>query len=71
MTLQVCTTPLRGKRLFALVERNTTFESTYKSRLGGLGSGGASFSAPGLFFVFFFSSFFNFSFGSDPIKRSL
>lgn len=46
-------------------------ENTHKSRLGGEGRGGASFSAPGFVFHFFLSSFFNFSFGSDPMKRSL
>lgn len=47
------------------------FFNTYKSRLGGGGRGGASFSAPGFVLRFFLSSFFNFSFGSDPMKRSL
>ena len=46
-------------------------DKTYKTKLAGGGSGGASFSAPGFVFIFFFISFFNFSFGSDPIKRSL
>ena len=46
-------------------------DKTYKTKLAGGGSGAASFSAPGFVFIFFFISFFNFSFGSDPIKRSL
>ena len=59
--------PLTATRCYSL----RLHDKTYKSKFAGGGSGAASFSAPGFVFIFFFISFFNFSFGSDPIKRSL